>query len=722
MADPPDDRATDPEPEPDPDDRPGLVGWLRSGFAFGPAGDERVGLAEVLVLAAGLVVVLVAWASLGLAHLGAHSLAGVTAVVVLALAALAVLAGRAEHRPRMRIDRAGVVLVAGVAVLAGFLSFPGFPYNVGDKDPGVYVLHGQAIAREGSVQLDDPVLEADLPHRVVTPGARFPGIWVDADEPTTITPQFFHLYPALLATADDVAGAGGLFNVNPALAVLSAAAVALAVRRAFGTTAGAIAGVLLATSMLQVWQAKYPTTEMLAQALFALALLSAALALRTRWGPLAGLAGLAASATFLARPDGVILVLLAAGGGAAVVALRGWEARVGWLAAGLALPLPHALLQAYDWNEAYSRANDLPSARLVLAALGALALGAALWRLVVDRRARDLVHRAADRLGRGDRDAGERRLQQLAGGAFALATLALLAFAALRPRLLGEDLLSYNDRTIRSYDEINLKRLGWFVTLPGLVAMWLGTLVVGLRRWRAVAWLLVLPGISLLPIYLWSARNSPRLMWWGRRFVPSVLVGIVVLVAVALAFAFAYRDRWWPAVRVAGALVLAGLVGTYLSQSLPLRDHREMAGSYTLVESIAAQAEAAGADQGVFLWAKTDGPSDAGRDLGGAVWFSHGQVSALLPEADPDEVVDAYAEAFPDLPVFVVTSNGDPPPPALADRATEVQRSTQLLPFWEEQLLERPDEPGVPYGIDLTVYRIDTSTSAASPSVVAGPT
>lgn len=700
-GDPPDDGPDGPA------DPGGVVGWLRSGFAFGPAGDERLGLAEAIVLAIGLLVVLVAWASLGLAQLGAHSLGGVAAVVLVALGALTALAWRAGLRPKVRVDRTGIVLVAGVAALAAFLSFPGFPYNVGDKDPGVYVLHGQAIAREGSVQVDDPVLEAELPHRVVTPGARFPGIWIDPDEPTTITPQFFHLYPALLATADDLAGTAGLFNVNPALAVLSAAAVALAVRRAFGTTAGAIAGVLLATSMLQVWQAKYPTTEMLAQALFALALLSAALALRTRWGPLAGLAGLAASVTFLARPDGVILVLLAAGGGAAVVALRGWDARVGWLAAGLALPLPHALLQAYDWNEPYSRANDLPSAGLVLAALGALVVGATVWRLLVDRRARALVHRAADRLGGGDREAGVRRLQQVVGGGVALATFALLAFAALRPRLLGQDLFAYNDRTIRSYDEINLKRLGWFVTFPGLVVMWLGTVVVGLRRWRAVAWLVVVPGISLLPIYLWSARNSPRLMWWGRRFVPSVLVGIVVLVAVALAFAFAYRDRWWPAVRVAGALVLAGLVGTYLSQSLPLRDHREMAGSYSLVESIAAQAEAAGAEQGIFLWAKTDGPSDAGRDLGGALWFSQDQISALLPGEDADQTVDAYQEAFPGLPVFVVTSNDEPLPPELADRAVDVQRTTALLPFWEESVTERPDEPGTPFGFDLTVYRID---------------
>jgi hypothetical protein len=180
-------------------------------------------------------------------------------------------------------------------------------------------------------------------------------------------------------------------------------------------------------------------------------------------------------------------------------------------------------------------------------------------------------------------------------------------------------------------------------------------------------------------------------------------MGIVILMAVALAFAFAYRGRWWPAASGTAAVVLVAIVGIYLSQSVPLMDHREMAGSYSAVEDIVANA---GDQRGVFLWTSTEGGANAGRDLGAAVWFTHDQISALLPEEDQAAAVDAYQAAFPDSPVFVVTSNGDPPPPELAGRVEQVDRVERQLPFWEESTEERPDEPGVPYGVDATVWLV----------------
>ena len=115
--------------------------------------------------------------------------------------------------------------------------------------------------------------------------------------------------------------------------------------------------------MLQVWQARFPTTEVLAQALYLGALLGVVVALQTGWRPAAGLAGLCVGIGFLNRADGVLLVVMAVGVGALLLAVRRWDGRAWWAAAGLGVVLPHALLQAYDLAAFYSRANSVPSLR-----------------------------------------------------------------------------------------------------------------------------------------------------------------------------------------------------------------------------------------------------------------------------------------------------------------------------------------------------------------------
>lgn len=657
------------------------------------------------MLAAGTTVAVLAWASLVLATLGRHSLPAVVALSLLGLGALVALAALVPGRPPVRPDALGLVLVVGVGLLAAALSFPGFPYGVVDKDPGVYVVHAQAIAREGSITLDDEAVRQGLPVTEYTPGARFPGIWQDAGDPEVVRPQFFHLYPALLATADDVVGTSGIHHTNSALAVLAAMALALAVRRAFGLAAGGAAGALLAANVLQVWSAKYPTTEVLAQLLLVLALLCAAVALETRWRPPALLAGLFLSLTFLARPDGVLLILLGAGGAAAVVALRGWDRRIGWFCAGLALALPHAALQAWRWSRAYSDANDVPTPATVAGILLVLAVGTAVWRLLLHRRADAIAGRITERWG-------SRQLQVAAGAALGVGTASFLVFLWNRTTFLGEDLLAYNDTFIRSYDEVNLLRLSWFVSLPALVLLVAGVLVLGLQRWRAVQWLVVLPTAALLPVYLWSARISPRLMWWGRRYVPSALVAIVILVAIALAFAWAYRGRWWPAASVAATLAFAGLVAFYGNQSLDLWDHREMGGTTGAVASIA---ELPGERDGVFLWAWTEDGGTPGRDLGASVWLAHDRLSVLLPR-DPIEAASAmaaYREALPEHAIYVVTPGDDRPPGPLGADAEPAHRLSQSFPMWQESTEVRPTGART-YDIDLTVWELASPASTTS--------
>ena len=117
-----------------------------------PTGLEIAGLVGALALA------VVAVASLALAELGAHD--GVTALVIgvaVAVAFVAVVVRRRRDWSVAPWSWPAAIALALVLVVAAAQFFPGFPLAAKNRDPGVYVNHAVAIARQGSVVLDDPV-------------------------------------------------------------------------------------------------------------------------------------------------------------------------------------------------------------------------------------------------------------------------------------------------------------------------------------------------------------------------------------------------------------------------------------------------------------------------------------------------------------------------------------------------------------------------------------
>jgi len=633
---------------------------------------------EALVLAATLGIGLLAWAGLALADAARYSLAAALALAAPATAAVAVVAWRARARPRLLADRGGLAVLAGVALVAAVLFFPGFAYGVG-KDPGVYVSHAMAIARLGSSSLEDPVLDRSrIAHVEVMredPVNRLPAIWIENRDPGRVIVQFYHLWPALLASAFQAGGYTGLVNLTPLCGLLAVLAVTLAARRAFGLLTGALAGLLLTTNMLEVWHAKYPSSETFTQLLIGGCLLGVVIALQTRWRGAAGLAGLLLGLAYMARPDTLLLVLLAVAVGCALIIAGRFDARAGWFAAGLAITLPYGFLQAYVLARRYTLANLVPDFPVVVAVIvGGLALAL-------------LTRRAAPQLGRWCvRMLTRRQVQLWVGGAIVGVAALLLVLGFLRPWLFGPVYALVNDRRTRTYDEASLIRLSWFLTVPGFGLALAGLALVALRRWRAEAWALVLPVACLLPLYAYRAEVSSRLMWWTRRFLPTILPGLVVLTAVALGIGLALaagrgRPRW-PG-RVAAAAATTFLLVVFVGQSLPLRHHQEHSGSFETIQRIA---RAAGDRQGIFLWPQSGGLST----FGGAVWLQQGQVGALLPEQPDPAYVRSFVRGFPGQPVFLVARGDDPPPGYAGVGLRRADRFTYLMPVWRETYQTRP--------------------------------
>jgi hypothetical protein len=675
------DQSADPGSKLAPDDR--LDAGDKASVAVAPRALSLT-LGEAAALLAVCLVAAVASWSLALAQLGRHNGWSAVALGAVTTACGAVLVVAVDRRPRVHVDLVELGLLAGVIVGGAVFFLPGFHYAYDDKDPGVYVAHAFAIAREGDVYIDDPVLERGLSPTFDQAG-RFPGIWLDTDRPDHVTSQFYHLYSSLLATADDIGGPTALFNLTPLLAIGSCCLLVLATRRAAGTVVAVVAGALLVTSMMQVWQAKYPSTEILAQLLLSGAVLAAVLAIDRRWAGAAFVVGILTGTSFLARPDGFLYVLLAAGAAAIVIAAGHADARVVALMGGLAVSLPYAMWNAYVARDDYTDSNAVPGPITLVGAIVLALVAGALVRLVLVVLGRRFRRWQFDKPG-----------ELLARWRIPLGIGLSLAFGALflvlffRRDLFGEDYeyLHFTNRVERSFAEMNMRWLSWFVTIRGLIVMWLGLCVVLIQRWRASMFALIGTGLLLLPLYLYDARVSMRLMWWVRRFIPAVLPAIVILMAIAIGWAL--TRRWWT-VRVAAGVLVATLIVEYAAMSLPLRDHDEMGGSWDLSAAIAAQS---GTEDGLFLYPQpVSGIYDVERNAPGIVWFVFDRVGARLPADYDITTLEAYQRAFPERPVFLVTPGEELPGNLPTERFAKSGTVVDDVEFWEESRDERPDAP-----------------------------
>jgi hypothetical protein len=438
--------------------------------------------------------------------------------------------------------------------------------------------------------------------------------------------------------------------------------------------------------------------------LFLGALLALILSLTTRWRPAAGAAGLLVGISFLDRGDAVLLIGLSVIALAAVIATRRWDSRATWFTLGLAIVLPHALWQAYSYEAAgrYSAANSVPSLPKLVASIMAVLVVGLVLRPIGPRVARWL---------------SSERFQLRLGLLITALAAFLVALGFLRPRLFGASYAIFSGGVrARTFDEQIMARLSWFISVPGFALMLLGVAVVCLRRWGGALWIIAAPLLVIFPVYGYKARNSTRLLWWSRRYLPTVLPLILLLIALALGvaltavierrhriFGWLGGQRVW-ALRLAALASIVGLLAFYLSESWPLRNHDEFGGSFAISKRIAASADG---KQGVFLWQHPPGCCGYAEQLfGAAIWLERNQISALLPN---NPVLDAgyiksFAKGFPGQPVFVVWhGQGAPQIPGVSLKVAD--RIVATLPFWQESDLQRPKK-ATTVPVNFAIYRV----------------
>ena len=659
---------------------------------------------------------LTAWLSLVLAELGLFSLHLLGLLLTLGamgggLLLHAFRGGPASPRPvlpRWRRWRPAAAFGAAT-LLAAALSFPPWETVLQGGDASVYLNVGRQIARTGALEFDDALVR-DLPlatraalfgNRV--PGdatgryARFPGglLIPDVAAPR-VTAGFSPLLPVLTAVGHALASLPGALAVAPLFATLSVGGLCLVATRVGGTRAGWLAATLAAVSLPQLWFAKMPVPEMVAQCFLMTGLLALLVALRAdaaRWAAAAGwLLGVAG----LAKVDLVVLV------GVALLAFAAWwllagPARggrcLGWLLVSFGLPAAHAAAHFLVFASHYRPyAEDLLRESALLTPLRAAASRPAGAALLAGLAAACLLLAARGRIWRRPRACGA----VLSGLVAAWA----VNYAATTGMRFGETIVW----------------LEWYLPWPVLLLAAAG-LVRLIRDGRAdgtrpgIVFALVLLAVVGLH-YLHDPLETGVQLRSMRRFVPVVLPLLLLAAAVAAVDGVgraARRWRPWLAAGTAAALVvLVGAPSAVVARAPLWR------GAAAQLAEVARPFP----DAAVVLVS----PDLAGTHIPTSLAYLHGVEAVLVQDRSPDALL--MEEAIlrwlaRGRPVFALLGPAGftfySPALALAE-----MRAARIDVLTLEQTTGRPPRAAVNHVFRMRVLRVTRRAGGARTSVDVG--
>ncbi len=541
------------------------------------------------------------WLALLLAEFGRYSPAAWLIAVLVAVGLLVALtvwrqrSGRWAAAPNAATGRGDPLfpslprwveplVLAAWLLVAGWLFLRPHEYVAGASDAGVYVNLAASIDQVGGFLISDsgladlpealsPSLLRPLPDNPVASSYLLPGFYVIGEPAGEITPQFYPLHPLWQAVAfglaqppgqwgsapasDVASGVAAVLRMSGVWALLGSLAVYLTVRQYAGWETAALALVALSLTALQVWFARYPTTEMLTQyllwaGLFGLSLWLAGDGPASLW---ALLAGAALGQVFLVRIDMLVIVpvlgLLALWlvfGGRRALADR---ASVAWFIAPLGLFVAHSLLHGYWQSRPYFVVHtglgvQLLQTNWLIPAVAIAAVAVGVW----------IVRRWGGALF----EAGQPYYRVALGALVAVALVFALYGWFVRP-VVGQTMTRpdvFSEAAIPILDHLNWPRLGWYLSPVGLALGVAGTCLLIWRINRRMALVLAV-GALFAVVYLWRLQANPHQVYAMRRFVPAVVPFLTVAAAIFIGWLARQQVGWVKVVAV--ALTVAWLGG-----------------------------------------------------------------------------------------------------------------------------------------------------------------
>jgi len=302
-----------------------VPGWLAVSLIHG--GEEGLDIHERLFLTAVLGSGIAAVSALALALASVYSLYSLL-ILVGALCVLMAVAARGKVLWPREVGLKALLLALAVIIAALVLFSPPSPTVFGWSDVGVYPNIAAHIEREGGVALEVSTVKEVGPQRrelVYKPSSdpsnpyqayENKAFFITDFDSGEVVPQFYYLWPALMAVFASFLGLGLQFWAVTAMGLLALWGFLLLARRLMDWRWGLAAAVLAALSPLLLYFARYATTEMMNMALFVSGSLCLTAYLQAeKGGEKGGVKGLAVTAAllftlgFLCRIDFVVILI-----------------------------------------------------------------------------------------------------------------------------------------------------------------------------------------------------------------------------------------------------------------------------------------------------------------------------------------------------------------------------------------------------------------------------
>lgn len=465
------------------------------------------------------------------------------------------------------IAKSAPFILLFILLIAGILFFRPTEYIFGGWDPGVYINTAVHIERTGAIVIEDPHPEYVSPGEWASYSRRhssgysekYPGFRRTGTEGDRLLPQFYHLFPVLLAISYFPAGMSSIFYLTPILGLLSLLAIYLAVSEMMDRKVALISVFLIAVNMAEIWQARSPVTEILSQFLLFSGLFLLTRFLKKEENYTGWLAGAIFGVLILSRISALLIFLPLA-----IFFYYRWFRSYQKKDLNFILPLlaltAYSLLSGIFFGGHYIKSafdNFLGAGSLWFWLLPA---GVAVGGRMTPKMNREVLHRLFNRQG-------------LRWAACAI-IIALVFFGYfIRP----------HDPSL-SADRTNLIELGWLLTLPGLILSIVGICLLILKNHRDSVWVFILVTLTFAIVFLCRQLIHPYYMWAARRYMVVVVPGF--LICAAWFMARLGRVRIAP-VRWIAVILFLLVAGMEVHAGRALFTHREYRGAVAFMDRMA---------------------------------------------------------------------------------------------------------------------------------------
>ncbi|MCY3759182.1 MAG: hypothetical protein OXG96_15805 [Acidobacteria bacterium] len=512
--------------------------------------------------------------------------------------------------------------LAGILLLGVFTFGRTAEYVASQRDPGEHANIAVRLAQEQSLRFNDPDFRKFDEDRqklflpVLLENALYleavPGFSLLDAETGEMLPQYLHLFPLWLSLAFKIWRFDGLFGFNVLLGLLSLLlVVALAVEVFRSRTVGLVASGLLCLNLGQIWLVRSPFSETLAQVLLLAGVWMLTLAVSRRQRGLGFLSGLVFGLSLMVRIDSVLAILAVSA--FLILARTGLAGRAGWavrpvaagLTVGVGYSLTHIALFAY------------PYVLSILHNQGVLSFLDRQWRwLLALALLATIAAWSSKPWMRAWQDRGFPTPASWGGPAIrrrivfvSLSGLLIIAFAwgyFFRPMMdPGADLLPLappHQGFLPYYDELNLVRLGWYLSPLGLCLALLGA-ILALRQVVLKQQVRPLPLLLLLAAFLlfygYKSRAFPDNYWVIRRYAEVAIPAMLILAGLAMQRLYrlgSVHPRLWARsdsrrflLRACGLGVLTVMAATQTVAAWPFLRQAELGGSWSQMAALASR-------------------------------------------------------------------------------------------------------------------------------------